>query len=208
LDGKSFRLRVAADAAFGTLPFLAGVRRLELEAVVGMRRDRRTREGLSLQELKGRGGRVYLRGLPFPVWATRYRYPLPGGGWEWQYVVATFPAGPQTVLVWGRRRFSIEHFFRAMKSEFSLARFGQRRPLGVHRFLVLSLLAYLLAHWVRLAPEGKGLSCREASWEAARLLLPEMVLWVLLEELQRLGLWPPPSGRGGCLCEVFGRCKS
>ena len=45
----------------------------------------------------------------------------------------------------GRRRFSIEHFFKAMNSEFS-GRFGQRTPLGVHRFLVLCFLTYLLAH--------------------------------------------------------------
>ncbi|RIH91656.1 hypothetical protein Mgrana_02466 [Meiothermus granaticius NBRC 107808] len=139
-----------------------------------MRRNRRTREGLSLQELKGRGAQVYLRGLPFPVWATRYRYPLPGGGWTWRYVVA---------------------------------RFGQRTALGVHRFLVLSLLAYLLAHWVKLIPGKEGLAWREAGREVVRFLLPEMVLRVLLEELQRLGLWPPPSGRGGCLCGVLGRCK-
>ncbi|MCL6528317.1 MAG: transposase [Thermaceae bacterium] len=200
---KSFRLRVVADAAFGTAWFLQGVHRLDLEAVVGMRRDRKTREGLPLFGLKRRGSRVYLRGLPFPVWVSWYRYPLPGGGWTWRYVVATFPAGPQTVLVWGRRRFSIEHFFRAMKSEFSLARFGQRTALGVHRFLVLSLLAYLLAHWVKLIPGKEGLAWREV----VRFLLPEMVLRVLLEELQRLGLWPPPSGRGGCLCGVLGRCK-
>ena len=52
------------------------------------------------------------------------------------------------MLTWGKRRFTVEHFFRAAKSEFSLGQFGQRTALGVHRFLVLSLLAYLLAHWV------------------------------------------------------------
>ncbi|MFD3006593.1 transposase, partial [Thermus tengchongensis] len=118
-------------------------------------------------------------------------------------VVATFPAGPRTVLVWGRRRFTIEHFLRTMKGEFSLGRFGQRTALGVHRFLVLSFLAYLLAHWVRLAPDGGGLSWREA----ARLLLREVVLRVLMAELGALGLWPPPAGGRGCLCRVFGRCK-
>ena len=150
---------------------------------------------------------MHLRGLPFPVWVSWYRYPLPGGGWTWRYVVATFPAGPRTVLVWGRRRFTIEHFFRTVKSEFSLGRFGRRTALGVHRFLVLSFLAYLLAHWVRLAPDGGGLSWREAGREAARLLLPEVVLRVLMAELGALGLWPPPAGGGRCLCGVFGRCK-
>ena len=45
---KAFRIRVVADAAFGTLPFLAGVKQMGLEAIVGVRRDRRTREGKRL----------------------------------------------------------------------------------------------------------------------------------------------------------------
>ncbi|RTI01902.1 transposase, partial [Thermus scotoductus] len=145
---RAFRLRVVADAAFGTARFLLGVRRMGLEAVVGVRWDRKVREGGGLRDLRRSGSRVHLRGLPFPVWAFRYRHPLPGGGWEWRYVVATFPATPRTMLTWGKRRFTVEHFFRAAKSEFSLGQFGQRTALGVHRFLVLSLLAYLLAHWV------------------------------------------------------------
>jgi len=120
-----------------------------------------------------------------------YRYPLPQGGWEWRYVVATFPATPRTMLTWGKRRFTVEHFFRAAKSEFSLGQFGQRTALGVHRFLVLSLLAYLLAHWVGV--EGKG-SWREAREGAARVLLPELVVQVILRELHALGLGPPGGG--------------
>ncbi|RIH85212.1 Transposase DDE domain protein [Meiothermus luteus] len=93
--------------------------------------------------------------------------PTPPSAWQGKrlkkYGVATFPATPRTLLVWGRRRFTIEHFFRAMKSEFSLGQFGQRTPLGVHRFLVLSFLAYLLAHWVKLTP-GEGCTW----WEAGR----------------------------------------
>lgn len=205
---KAFRIRVVADTAFGTLPFLAGVRRMGLEAIVGVRRDRRTREGKRLQDLGRLGGRVYLRGLPFPVWALRYRYPLPGGRWEWRYGVATFPATSRTLLLWGRRRFTIEHFFRAMKSEFSLGQFGQRSPLGVHRFLALSLLAYLLAHWVRVEREDEGLTWREAAGWAARLLLPELVVQGVLRELHALGQWPPGGGAGSaCLCRICGRCK-
>ena len=45
---KAFRIRVVADAAFGTLPFLAGVKQMGLEAIVGVRRDQRTREGKRL----------------------------------------------------------------------------------------------------------------------------------------------------------------
>ncbi|MGK0617278.1 transposase [Meiothermus cerbereus] len=196
----AFRLRVVADTAFGTSRFLLGVRRMGLEAIVGVRRDRHLRGGGHLAQLRRQGGRVYLRGLSFPVWAFRYRYPLPGGGWEWRYGVAT----ARTMLVWGRKRFAIEHFFRAMKSEFSLGQFGQRSAVGVHRFLVLSLLAYLLAHWVRVEGEG-GLTWREAGVLAARVLLPDLLVRVVLLELHTLGLWPP--GGGGGLCSVCGRCK-
>lgn len=157
------------------------------EAVVGMRRDRRLRGGGRLLGLKRQGSRVYLQGLSFPVWVAWYRYPLAQGGWEWRYVVATFPATPRTALTWGKRRFTVEHFFRAMKSEFSLGQFGQRTALGVHRFLVLSLLV----HWVGV--EGRG-SWREARERAARVLLPELVVQVLLRELHALGLWPPGEG--------------
>ncbi|AEB11862.1 transposase IS4 family protein [Marinithermus hydrothermalis DSM 14884] len=200
---RAFRIRVAADAAFGTTRFLFGVKRLGFEAVVGMRRDRRLRGGGGLGDLRRQGSRVYLWGLSFPVWVAWYRYPLPQGGWEWRYVVATFPATPRTALTWGKRRFAIEHFFRAAKSEFSLGQFGQRTALGVHRFLVLSLLAYLLAHWVGM--EGEG-SWREARERAARVLLPELVVQVALRELYALGLWPPGGGGEG-LCGICGRCK-
>jgi len=95
----------------GTAWLLFGMKRLGFEAVVGMRRNRRLRGGGTLQGLGQQGSRVYLWGCSFPVWVAWYRYPLPQGGWEWQHVVATVPATPQTLLVWGRRRFTIEHFF-------------------------------------------------------------------------------------------------
>ena len=60
-----------------------------LEAVVGMRRDRRLQGGGRLLDLRRQGSWVYLWGLSFPVWVAWYRYPLPQGGWEWRYVVAT-----------------------------------------------------------------------------------------------------------------------
>jgi len=110
----------------------------------------------------------------------------------------------------GRRRFRIGHFFEAMNSEFSLGRFGQRTPLGVHRFLVLCFLAYLLAHWVRMEQEGEGLTWREAARESLRLLLPGLVAQAALGELHAPGLWHPPPdevrGKAG-LCRLCRRCK-
>ena len=194
----------------GTLCFLTGVQGMGLEAVVGMQRDRRTREGQRLLNLRRQGGKVYLRGLAFPVWVSWYRYPLPKGKWAWRYVVATFSASGGTVPLWSKRRFSIEHFFKAIKSEFSLVQFGQRTPLEVHRFLVLCLLAYLLAHWVRIEQEGEGLTWREASRESLRLLLPGLVAQATLRELHAPGLGHslPDEVRGKVsLCRLCRRCK-
>ena len=52
---KAFGIRVVADAAFGTLGFRTGAQGMGLEAVVGMRRDRRTREGQRLLNLRRQG---------------------------------------------------------------------------------------------------------------------------------------------------------
>lgn len=108
---RTFRIRVAADAAFGTAWFLFGVRRLGLETVVGMRRDRRLRGGGRLWTSGGRGAGSTC-----------------GGSW------------------------------------------------------------------------------REAREGAARVLLPELVVQVILRELHALGLGPPGGGGEG-LCGVCGRCK-
>jgi hypothetical protein len=125
---KAFGIRVVADAAFGTLCFRTGAQGMGLEAVVGMRRDRRTREGQRLLNLRRQGSG--LSGLG--QWV-----PLPSGsGGVWCHL-----SRPRK----GRRRFRIGHFFKAMNSGFSLGRFGQSTPLGARRFLVLRFLAYLLA---------------------------------------------------------------
>jgi hypothetical protein len=66
--------------------------------------------------------------------------------------ISRHPATARTALTRGKKLFTTKHLFRAMKGEFS-HRFWQRSSLGVHRFPVLSLLAYLLAHWVQV---GEG----------------------------------------------------
>ncbi len=61
---QAFCIRVAAETAFGTLPFLAGVRGMGMEGVVGMRHDRRRQGGGRLRDLKRQGSRVYLKCCP------------------------------------------------------------------------------------------------------------------------------------------------
>ena len=73
------------------------------------------------------------------------------------------------------------------KYRFGLARFGQQTLLGVYRWLVLSLSAYLLAHWAHLHTRGDAIpDWGEASQLALELLLPMMSLFPLLAEIQRL----------------------
>jgi hypothetical protein len=77
-------------------------------------------------------------------------------------------------------------WFKTAKHRFGLDRFGQATLLGVYRWLVLSLLAYLLAHWAYLSTATIELP----DWgQAARLaleaLLPHLVMLLLLD-LERL----------------------
>ena len=64
---------------------------------------------------------------------------------------------------------------------------GNKQCLGVYRWLVLSLTAYLLAHWAYLNfPTGSLPDWGEAAHSALELLLPLMALFPLLVEIQRL----------------------
>ena len=67
-----------------------------------------------------------------------------------RFVISTKPMKGKTITRWGKRRWQIEGFFKTVKHQFSLHRFGQKTLLGVYRWLVLSLISYLLAHWVYL----------------------------------------------------------
>lgn len=92
-----------------------------------------------------------------------------------------------TITWWGRRRWQIEGFFKIAKHRFGLHRFGQQTLLGVYKWLVLSLTAYLLAHWTYLySPTGPLPDWGEAAQSALELLLPLMALFPLLAEIQRL----------------------
>jgi hypothetical protein len=75
-----------------------------------------------------------------------------------------------------------------VKGRFSLDRFGQGTRLGVYRYLLLSLIAYLLAHWGHLSQGRQGLP----RWaEAARAILeevlPQTVVEGLLMEIEERG---------------------
>ena len=68
----------------------------------------------------------------------------------WRYVISTRAAEGKTITRWGKRRWRIEAFFKTMKSRFGLDQFGQRTAQGAMRFLLLGLLAFVLAYWTAL----------------------------------------------------------
>ena len=174
---KHFEVLVLADAAFGSNHFITKVRQLKHHALVGIRCDRKLEDGCSVAQLHKRGIQVRLSGLKFPVHLSWYYFKRSDGKWEKRYVLCTKALKGSTITWWGRRRWQIEGFFKVAKYRFGLDRFGQQTLLGVYRWLVLSLIAYLLAHWAHLHSGGGDLpDWGEAAQQALELLLPLMAL--------------------------------
>lgn len=194
----AYRPLVLADTAFASAEFLKGIKALGLTAVVGMRRDRAWLPLGRLEHLEPQGRAVKLRGIPFPVWSAGYDLRHPDGRVEKRFVVSTEPMKPHVLVRWGRRRWKIEAFFKVMKQRFGLGRFGQKSPVGVYRFLLLSFLAFLLSQLMEpLPPTGEDPDWgRRAEMAAIFLLLPLLHLELLIEReklrrmAQELGVRP------------------
>ena len=92
-----------------------------------------------------------------------------------------------TLKWWGKRRWQIEGWFKTAKHRFGLHRFGQGTLLGMYRWLILSLTAYLIAHWTYLhiqsaSPPDWG----EAAQIALESIFPQIVVSLLLLDIERL----------------------
>jgi hypothetical protein len=169
---------VLTDSGFGNTIFLAGVKQLGLDAVVGMRRDRRLQDGRAITQVRS-GESVFLKDLPFPVTVARYH--LPGSGQrETRFVIATVPAAARAISKWGKCRWRIEAFFKTVKGRFGLARFGQGTRQGVYRYLLLSLLAFILAQWQVWQTPGSWPDWREAARNTLRELMPDIIVKELI----------------------------
>lgn len=143
---KHFQVMILVDTAFGSVEFLHSIRNLKYHAIAGVRCDRQLLDGRRLTQLYKRGQQVRLVGLKFPVSVSWY-YLKRDGKLEKRFVLSTKPLKASTITWWGRRRWQIEGWFKTAKHRFGLHRFGQGTLLGVYRWLVLSLIAYILAHW-------------------------------------------------------------
>ncbi len=184
---KHFRVMILVDTAFGSVEFLHSVRKLKYHAIAGLRCDRKLEDGRSVAQLHKRGQQVRLVGLKFPVCVSWHYLKRDNGKLEKRFVLSTKILKGSTITWWGKRRWQIEGWFKTAKHRFGLHRFGQATQLGVYRWLVISLVAYLLAHWAYLSAGANTLpDWGESAQFALETLLPQLVLLLLLREIERL----------------------
>ncbi len=100
-----------------------------------------------------------------------------------RFVLCTRRLKGSTLSWWDKCRCQIEGWFKVAKH-----RFGQGTLLGVYRWLVISLMAFILAHWCYLLQEPpSALDWGKATRNALTLLLfPTVAIARLLRELGRL----------------------
>ncbi len=182
---QAYRFQVLADTAFGSVEFLKAMRKRRYPLVVGVPRDRKLSDGRQVRNLATKGQQVRLDGFDSPV-TISWLYLKRNGKLEKRFVLSTRPLKASTITWWGRRRWSIEGFFKTSKHRFGLHRFGQQSLQGVYRWFILSWICFVLAHWVYLSTG----SCQLPDWGAAatatlEILLPQVVISNLLIDVER-----------------------
>lgn len=202
---QAFTVRVLGDTAFGSVEFLQGIRRLKLHAITGVRYDRKLSDGRHLFELHKPGQRVWLDGLNCPVTIAWFYLPRDGEKKRSKrYVLSTEPLKPSTIVWWGRHRWQIEGFFKTAKHRFGLHRFGQQTLLGMYRWIILSLIAFILAHWGYLSTDTQALpDWAEAAAIVMEYALADVLVDLLLADIERKR---PLLERQGIQLQIT-RCK-
>ena len=178
---------VQGDTEFGTILFLKAVRKRSWRAVVGLRCTRTLKDGRQLKDLvrgSKRGLQVHLKDLDFPVTLSWFWLKRADGKRELRFVASTHPYSGIYLVRLGRKRWAIEGFFKTAKHQFGLHCFGQSTQLGVFRWLILSLIAYLLTHWIHCCSRPKALDWKATSQLALETLLPSLSWLKLLKFIQ------------------------
>nr|WP_199341034.1 transposase [Nostoc spongiaeforme] len=199
-----FQTVILADTAFGSIEFLEGIRKLKYHAITGVAISRKLADGRLLRRLHQQGQQVYLFGLSFPVTVSWYYLKRNNGKLEKRFVLSTRPIKASTLKWWGKRRWQIEGWFKTAKHRFGLHRFGQGTLLGMYRWLILSLTAYLIAHWSYLhsqpaSPPDWG----QAAQLALESIFPQIVVYLLLLNIERI----TPLARSFGFDIHISRCK-
>lgn len=179
---------VQADTEFGTTEFLKAVRQRKWRAVVGVRNSRRLRDGRQLKDLPGkerRGLQVYLEEIDFPLTISWFWLKRADNKRELRFVASTHPYSGVYLVRLGRKRWAIEGFFKTAKHQFGLHCFGQKTKIGVYRWLLLSFIAYLLAHWLDLWAWPPKLEWKATARLTLEKLLPSVPWAGLLRQIKR-----------------------
>lgn len=201
---KHFQTIILADTAFGSVEFLEGIRQLKYHAVTGVAISRKLADGRVLRHLHQQGQQVRLVGLNFPVTVSWYYLKRDNGKLEKRFVLSTRPIKASTLKWWGKRRWQIEGWFKTAKHRFGLHRFGQGTLLGMYRWLILSLTAYLIAHWTYLHLQGASPpDWGQAAQTALESIFSQIVVSHMLLNIERLA---PLARSCGFDIQVF-RCK-
>jgi hypothetical protein len=164
---------VLADTEFGTIDVFTAVHQRSWRAVLGVRHSRKLDDGRSLKQLYRQGKRgqqVRLKGIPFPVTVSWFWLKQQGGKRELRFVASNYPYSGAYLVRLGRKRWAIEGFFKTIKHRFGWHCFGQQTKIGVYRWLVLALIAYLLAYWAY-----KCSALERLDWRAVCLLALELL---------------------------------
>jgi hypothetical protein len=188
-----YEVMVLADGAFCSVEFIEGIRQLGHHGVIGVRKDRRLEEDdgikylhqLAYASYQGKK-RVRLEGLDVHVYLGSFWLKREGSLKERRFVLSTKAMGAKHIVRWGKRRWKIEGFFKTAKGRFSLHRFAQGSKLGVYRYLILSMAAYVLAHWGYLCRCGEGLPPKWGVGAGVILeeVLAEVVIMDLIKEIE------------------------
>jgi Transposase DDE domain len=182
---RAFRVIILADTAFGSVEFLKAMRKRRHPVIVGVRYDRKLSDGRQVCDLVKKGQQVMLDGLSFPV-TISWLYLKRDGKLEKRFVLSTRPLKGSTITWWGRRRWSIEGFFKTIKHRFGLHRFGQQTLVGVYRWFILCLISFILVHWVYLSTSPTDLpDWTKAAALALQLLFPQVLVCLLLIQVEQ-----------------------
>ncbi|MBE9060765.1 transposase [cf. Phormidesmis sp. LEGE 11477] len=179
---------VQADTEFGTAEFIGAVRQRKWRAVVGMRNSRCLQDGRKLKDLPDhakRGLQVYLNDVDYPLTISWFWLKRADNKRELRFVASTHPYSAVYLVRLGRKRWAIEGFFKTAKHQFGLHCFGQGTKIGVYRWLILSFIAYLLAHWIDLWVWPPVLDWKATARLTLEKLLPSVLWTQLLNQIKR-----------------------
>ena len=185
---KQHRIIVLADGAYDGKDFLEGIKSQGHVAVVSMRSNRKLDDGRYLRDIRGTE-EVQPSNLDFPVWATRFRLKgIKGSKGQWRHVISTEQLSCKMIQRWGKRRWSIEAFFKTIKHRFGLHCFAQSTLIGVYRWFLFSFLAFILAaHVLVLQPTNYSWPDWQAlSSLAMQYFLPDFLKLSLLGQLHHI----------------------